>query len=237
VVVKLGQIKSDQQLMEVLHGETIRVKNDEIKLPISERIYVFEDVDAETDIVFKRSSSSSSSSSSCSPLSYSDPVHMNDKDMKSITTSIIKTEQLTLAGLLNALDGFLELYGAIVIVTTNHRNKLDPAFVRPGRIDMEIEFKTMQSVDAEHMIRRHFQLHETARMPFSIPNNAITPCLLESVLHQSSSLNDIEIILQKHNVLKAQESKGDEKKEDDNKHEEKEEKQRVVTPSKRKRKR
>jgi hypothetical protein len=109
--------------------------------------------------------------------------------------------------------------------------------VRPGRIDMEIEFKTMQSVDAEHMIRRHFQLHETARMPFSIPNNAITPCLLESVLHQSSSLNDIEIILQKHNVLKAQESKGDEKKEDDNKHEEKEEKQRVVTPSKRKRKR
>ncbi len=43
--------------------------------------------------------------------------------------------------LLNALDGITTKRGLIVFATTNHRDKLDAAFLRPGRIDMELEFK------------------------------------------------------------------------------------------------
>jgi mitochondrial chaperone BCS1 len=45
---------------------------------------------------------------------------------------------VTLSGLLNVLDGLLSPNGAIFILTTNHREHLDPALIRKGRIDMEL---------------------------------------------------------------------------------------------------
>ncbi|PHH91337.1 hypothetical protein CDD83_852 [Cordyceps sp. RAO-2017] len=47
----------------------------------------------------------------------------------------------TLSGLLNTLDGVTSHEGRILIMTTNHREKLDEALIRPGRIDMQAEFQ------------------------------------------------------------------------------------------------
>lgn len=47
---------------------------------------------------------------------------------------------VTFSGLLNALDGLGAAENAIVFMTTNHPERLDPALVRPGRIDMKVEF-------------------------------------------------------------------------------------------------
>jgi mitochondrial chaperone BCS1 len=44
---------------------------------------------------------------------------------------------LTFSGLLNALDGVASAEERIVFMTTNHIERLDPALVRPGRIDMK----------------------------------------------------------------------------------------------------
>lgn len=51
---------------------------------------------------------------------------------------------VTLSGLLNALDGLESLQNTIVIMTTNHIEKLDEALIRPGRIDciIRIDFVT-----------------------------------------------------------------------------------------------
>lgn len=48
--------------------------------------------------------------------------------------------QLTLSGLLNFIDGLWSTCGdeRIIIFTTNHKEKLDPALLRPGRMDMHI---------------------------------------------------------------------------------------------------
>jgi len=42
---------------------------------------------------------------------------------------------VTFSGLLNALDGVRSQEGRILFMTTNHREKLDPALMRPGRAD------------------------------------------------------------------------------------------------------
>ncbi|CAE6106981.1 unnamed protein product [Arabidopsis arenosa] len=65
------------------------------------------------------------------------------------------SEMLTLSGLLNCIDGLWSSCGdeRIVIFTTNHKEKLDPALLRPGRMDMHIHmghccfdvFKTLAS--------------------------------------------------------------------------------------------
>lgn len=42
---------------------------------------------------------------------------------------------VTLSGLLNAIDGLASRENRILVVTSNHADKLDPALLRPGRID------------------------------------------------------------------------------------------------------
>lgn len=46
---------------------------------------------------------------------------------------------VTLSGLLNALDGVSSRDGRVLFLTTNHPERLDPALIRPGRVDRKIE--------------------------------------------------------------------------------------------------
>jgi chaperone BCS1 len=47
---------------------------------------------------------------------------------------------ITFSGMLNALDGVGMPLGQIFIMTTNHRERLDPALIRSGRVDVHLEF-------------------------------------------------------------------------------------------------
>ena len=49
-------------------------------------------------------------------------------------------QPITLSGLLNVIDGVASHEGRVLIMTSNCPDKLDPALVRPGRIDMKVEF-------------------------------------------------------------------------------------------------
>ena len=42
-----------------------------------------------------------------------------------------------MSGLLNALDGVASSEGRIVFMTTNYLDRLDPALIRPGRVDLK----------------------------------------------------------------------------------------------------
>ncbi|CAL1353030.1 unnamed protein product [Linum trigynum] len=52
----------------------------------------------------------------------------------------IRPNQVTLSGLLNAIDGLLSCCGdeRIVVFTTNYKDRIDPALLRAGRMDMHI---------------------------------------------------------------------------------------------------
>ncbi|PRW57564.1 26S proteasome regulatory subunit 4-like protein B [Chlorella sorokiniana] len=67
--------------------------------------------------------------------------------------------QRTMLELLNQLDGFDALTDVKVIMATNRIDSLDPALIRPGRIDRKIEFP----LPDQKTKRRIFQIH-TGRM-------------------------------------------------------------------------
>ncbi|KAI9790000.1 MAG: hypothetical protein M1816_005614 [Peltula sp. TS41687] len=46
------------------------------------------------------------------------------------------TQKVSLAGVLNIIDGVASSEGRILVMTTNHIEKLDKALIRPGRVDM-----------------------------------------------------------------------------------------------------
>ncbi|KAG8930075.1 hypothetical protein FRC02_004646 [Tulasnella sp. 418] len=48
---------------------------------------------------------------------------------------------VTLSGLLGAIDGVAAQEGRILFATTNNYKVLDPALIRPGRLDLHIEFE------------------------------------------------------------------------------------------------
>ena len=66
------------------------------------------------------------------------------------------SDDLNLAGILNVLDGVVDCPGRILIMTSNHPEKLDPALIRPGRIDRRIFLDYMTPCDARKMAAHHF---------------------------------------------------------------------------------
>jgi 26S proteasome regulatory subunit T2 len=73
-----------------------------------------------------------------------------------------KEIQRTMLELLNQLDGFDDRGDIKVIMATNRIDSLDPAMIRPGRIDRKIEFP----MPDEKTKRRIFQIH-TSKMTLS----------------------------------------------------------------------
>ena len=63
-------------------------------------------------------------------------------------------------GLLQALDGVTAQEGRLVFFTTNHREKLDEALIRPGRMDRKFEFKPAGVPELLRQFRHFFSLLE-----------------------------------------------------------------------------
>jgi chaperone BCS1 len=63
---------------------------------------------------------------------------------------------VTLSGLLNVLDGFHAPSGVLFIMTTNHVEQLDPALLRPGRIDYRLYLGKASEQQKVELYRRFF---------------------------------------------------------------------------------
>eukprot|EP01070_Trichotokara_eunicae_P009532 Trichotokara_eunicae@DN6106_c0_g1_i4.p1 len=63
------------------------------------------------------------------------------KIIRELLREIEKSESDNLSFFLNLLDGIMESPGRMIVMTTNHVEKLDPALIRPGRVDVRIEFE------------------------------------------------------------------------------------------------
>merc|ERR1712083_571048 len=70
-------------------------------------------------------------------------------------------DDLNLAGLLNVLDGVVDTPGRVVVMTTNHPDKLDPALIRPGRINKRIHLGYVQPESMHQMAAHYMQAPPT----------------------------------------------------------------------------
>lgn len=85
---------------------------------------------------------------------------------------------VTMDGLLNALDGMLTPHGLITCMTTNHAEVLDPALVRPGRVDLSMEFGYLDADQLRRLLKAFM-----GRVPTLPPLTAqITPADVVDVL-------------------------------------------------------
>lgn len=64
--------------------------------------------------------------------------------------------RLTLSGLLNALDGVASAEARIIFMTTNYVERLDPALIRPGRVDAKEKIGYATEYQLEQMFLRFY---------------------------------------------------------------------------------
>ena len=64
-----------------------------------------------------------------------DAVFVSREETTEVKAAYQGLNSVTLSGLLNALDGVASSEGRILFMTTNYLDRLDPALIRPGRVD------------------------------------------------------------------------------------------------------
>lgn len=134
--IQLSEIKSKEQLRNLFFNDEIMVldngKTERYTIPVNERMYVIEDIDAMGDTVLRRE--------------WKRPEMPKEKRVQMDPLGNIIQEEdeknpIDLSFILNLLDGTLETSGRILAISTNFPERIDRALIRPGRIDMIIHFK------------------------------------------------------------------------------------------------
>jgi len=133
-----------------------------------ELIIVFEDFDANSNNILKTREAMMVDDNN--KLNINDHIdkqieqHIVDKtDINNKLESLIKLQatpnedQLTLEYVLNVLDGIVELNNSIVFFTTNTLEIIDPALIRPGRIDKVIQMDYIKSTILEEILHYYYK--------------------------------------------------------------------------------
>ena len=146
--IHLAEIKSKEQLRHLFFNDEISVydgmKTEKFVIPVHERLYVIEDIDAMGNAVlrreFKRIVETKKTTSE-------DPwLKLKEEE----------EEEIDLSFLLNLLDGTLESSGRIIAISSNHPERIDRALIRPGRIDMIVNFRKCNREILQHMVNSFY---------------------------------------------------------------------------------
>lgn len=145
--IQLSEIKSKAQLRHLFFNEEIHVHNgtntERYTIPIHERLYLIEDIDAMGNMVLERK--------------WMKPEAPKEEKKKSGDAWMDREEEnekepIDLSFLLNLLDGTLEASGRILCISSNFPERIDKALIRPGRIDMIVHFKKCNCKILEEMV-------------------------------------------------------------------------------------
>jgi chaperone BCS1 len=91
-------------------------------------------------------------------------------------------EMVTFSGLLNAIDGIAAAEGRILVMTTNHVEKIDAALRRPGRSDVELKIELADEDQARRMFERFFPGQEELSEAFAQQHAGNSPAAIQGVL-------------------------------------------------------
>lgn len=165
--VKLNDNIELPQLKELILNEKI---DHHLLIPQDKRIYVFEDIDVMGEIVNKRKNKKDSDTDSDTESIKNKDLSKEDKTNQDFLKLFIKNQSSTyklptkgdnnMSYFLNILDGLQENQGRIIIMTTNYIDKIDKAILRPGRIDINLEFKTASNKIILEILSNYWEIDE-----------------------------------------------------------------------------
>jgi chaperone BCS1 len=172
--IKLNNDFDFTELKNIIHNEKI---SDEYIIPQEKRIIIFEDIDAMCSILQERD--------------------IKSKIIKEENTGKKKEEKQkyknnNLSYFLNIIDGLNECSGRIIIMTTNNIDYLDKAIIRPGRIDIKLNFGRYSKVDVCNMINHFWGKDINIECINDDVHYKYTSAELMNIFRTSDNFNDIK---------------------------------------------
>ena len=187
ISMTLSRIKTPKQLHDFYFETQYNNANDKNTLGFDKKIIVFEDIDCIGDIILKRKTTVDSKTDFSDIDSGEDQQDMEDyvntavnatpedqirNEITKATKYVLKKinsngcnntlfnsqqDNIKLDDLLNLWDGIRENTGRIMIITTNHYDKLDPALIRPGRIDIALNLGNTSRETISEMYMHYYR--------------------------------------------------------------------------------
>ncbi|KAF1969365.1 P-loop containing nucleoside triphosphate hydrolase protein [Bimuria novae-zelandiae CBS 107.79] len=102
---------------------------------------------------------------------------------------------ISLSGLLNTIDGAASHEGRVLIMTTNHPEKLDPALIRPGRVDLQVQFTLATRSQTRDIYKRMYSTASETLKP-AAPSKLSRPSTPTSKQPNLSSAREDEEFLE-----------------------------------------
>ncbi|CAH1428170.1 unnamed protein product [Lactuca virosa] len=118
-----------------------------------------------------------------------------------VSNSNEEDDKISLSGLLNFVDGLWSSCGdeRIIVFTTNHKERLDAALLRPGRMDVQVEMSYCSYGGFKVLASTYLQVKEDEKMEVFgeieglLKKVEVTPAEIAGELMKKS--DDVEIVL------------------------------------------
>eukprot|EP00923_Selenidium_pygospionis_P045642 GHVN01078841.1.p1 GENE.GHVN01078841.1~~GHVN01078841.1.p1 ORF type:complete len:384 (+),score=33.42 GHVN01078841.1:551-1702(+) len=184
VIFSVNHNTSLETIERLMRSDTI------CDFPVSQsnRVYILEDVDAMGDLVLKRESADDNKfaeeeTAKTIATGKASPADKEEKMTKALIrflgSGFSKKTENHMSFLLNLLDGVIESPGRIVMMTTNHVNKLDPALIRPGRVDVRIHFTKVSRLVLKQILAHFYEVSmEKIDLPVEADDRMFTPAVV-----------------------------------------------------------
>jgi len=170
IIINLSHIKTSQMLYEAFHMTTLAGET----VSHDKRLYYIPEVDTQiTDVLKARKPAPP-----VTPLVPGAPV----------SSPVEEPEKPTLGEILNVLDGVPERHGHILILDTNHLATLDPALIRPGRVDRILSWKKLSAVSVGRFLENYYG----APSGETFPDREFSAAELQSAVLSHPTLSSFE---------------------------------------------
>jgi len=98
-----------------------------------------------------------------------------------------KSGNITLSQILNLLDGIVELDGRVLIACTNHIDRLDPALIRPGRIDCVVELGLCSHDMIKDILENFYEKKVSKKNIEKIEEFKYSPCRVYEICFRNTT--------------------------------------------------
>jgi len=201
VILSFKLIKTKTQLETFFYENKYNENNKKKSIGFDKKIIIIEDIDCISDIVLKRETKFNKNSNA---------VKGNDLLGKAIQKIIeedksdtktypqIIDDPITLDDILNLWDGLKETPGRILGISSNHYDKLDPALIRPGRIDVSIHLDNCSHNIIQQMYSHYYNTYIPEKTLKKIKNTFYSPAEIINcyILHKDHPEKFIERLLE-----------------------------------------
>jgi len=209
ISMPMSLIQTKQQLNDFYYESRFNENNPVNSVGFDRKIIVIEDIDCAGDIVLERNRKSGKPNSEVSQPGVSDTdeeyteiqvgegPNTVDADLKTeikkniaeesrkivakITAPTPKEDRITLDDILNLWDGIRETPGRILVISSNHYDKLDCAIRRPGRIDITLGLQNASREIIGEMYRHFYGADAPEEALAKIPSGVYSPAEIVNI--------------------------------------------------------